>query len=118
MSDRGLHGNKTAEAGIGYAHFFDMLVFEDRVSLQSRALETVCRKLYGKEKVFDNVHCREDWEKNTKDHPSKAKYELEDLYDVRNAGCLHSAKADAAVNKELQRRADTAKWLSKHAAAK
>jgi len=112
LHDKELRGCKFADEGMRYAFLFDLLVFEDRVTLQSRTLEAVCRILYGKEKALQGVLRKADWESK-----SKANYSMMDLYDLSQASeQLVAAKADLAVTNELKQRTEQAKWLSKGAA--
>jgi len=109
-----LYGNKTAEEGLRYAFMVDVMIFEDRVSLQSRSLEVAARVLYGIEKIFEDCKVRADWENaNSKDF--KAKYEAAAEYDLFHAGEQWAVAADEAVAKDREARAKRAKWLPRSA---
>lgn len=105
-----LQGNKSAEEGLRWAFLLDTLIFHDRLTLQSRAVEVAARRLYALEKVFESVWERKEWE-NQDNRSFAARYgEIED-YDLFYAGAEWSADADDAVAKDRESRAKRAKWL-------
>lgn len=111
LAQEKLYGNKTAEEE---GFLVGVMVFEDRVSLQSRNLEVAAHVLYGIEKIFEDCKVRADWE-NANSKEFKAKYEAAADYDLFNAGEQSAVAADEAVAKDREARAKRAKWLPRSA---
>ena len=93
-----------------------MLLYDGYDVINSASAEMICRRCYGLELVFEDVHCESDWK--TKDPKnSKAKLTLLDDYDITAimARGERAAEADATVRKQMELRAQFAKYLSKQA---
>ena len=92
----------------------------DKVNIvQSVGVETMSRRMYALERVFEECHKPGDWRPDDKKsgHKTKAQWRLLRTIDLVADGRTRVSVADAATRKQLETDALDAKWISKTGAS-